>query len=334
MRASRLLSILILLQARGRMTAEALAAEFEVSVRTLYRDIDDLSAAGVPVYAERGPGGGFRLLDGYRTTLTGLTDAEAAALFVIGLPDAARALGLGAAAGQAGGKLLAALPPALGDSASRLRERVHVDPVDWYRAASPAPALPLLARAVLDARAVTMRYESWQATRDWEVEPLGLVLKAGGWYLVARGHGRIRMFRVAMIADAALAPRSFDRPAGFDLAAWWAAELAGFEARLRPGRATLRLTPAGGTRLRREGAYAEAALAAGTADPDGLVRIELPIETLDQAALLVLGLGPEAEVVAPFALRDRVAALAHAVAARMTPGLPAAESGGNATAPA
>jgi predicted DNA-binding transcriptional regulator YafY len=317
MRASRLLSILILLQARGRLTAEALAAEFEVSVRTVYRDIDDLSAAGVPVYAERGPGGGFRLLDGYRTTLTGLSDAEAAALFVIGLPDAARALGLGAAAGQAGGKLLAALPPALGDSAARLRERVHVDPVDWYRAAPPAPALPLLARAVLDGRTVAMRYESWQATRDWEVEPLGLVLKGGGWYLVARGHGRIRMFRVAMIAAAALGERPVERPADFDLAEWWTAEIAAFEARLRPLTATLRLPAEAAPLLRREGAHAEAALAAADVSPDGSRQIALPVESLDQAARLVLGLGPGVEVLDPPDLRERVAAMAQAIAATM-----------------
>ncbi|MCA3254624.1 MAG: WYL domain-containing protein [Alphaproteobacteria bacterium] len=317
MRASRLLSTLILLQARGCMTAEALAAEFEVSVRTVYRDIDDLSAAGVPVYAERGPGGGFRLLDGYRTTLTGLSEAEAAALFVIGLPDAARALGLGAAAGQAGGKLLAALPPALGATAGRLRERVHVDPVDWYRAAPAAPALPLLTRAVLDAQAVTMHYESWQATREWEVEPLGLVLKGGGWYLVARGHGRTRMFRVAMIEAATLSGRTFDRPADFDLAGWWTAEIAAFEARLRPLRATLLLGPEACRLLRREGAHADTALASGAATGDGRLRIELPVETLDQAARLVLSLGPDADVLGPPELRARVGAMAQAIAARM-----------------
>jgi predicted DNA-binding transcriptional regulator YafY len=126
------------------------------------------------------------------------------------------------------------------------------------------------------------------------------------------------MFRVAMIADVAFTARIVDRPASFDLARWWDAELAGFEQRLRPMHATLRLTPAGCARLRRDGAYAESAIAAGTPDPDGLLRIDLPIETLEQAAYLVLGLGPEADVVAPAALRDRVAALARAVAARMT----------------
>lgn len=209
-------------------------------------------------------------------------------------------------------------PPALGDSAARLRERVHVDPVDWYRAAPPAPALPLLTRAVLDGRAVAMRYESWQATRDWDVDPLGLVLKGGGWYLVARGHGRIRMFRVSMIAEATVTARAVERPPGFDLARWWAAELAGFEARLRPEVATLRLTADGCARLRRDGAYAEAAIAAGRLDADGLTCIQLPIERLDQAALLVLGLGPEVEVVAPDLLRARIANLARAVAARMS----------------
>src|SRR6185295_10620801 len=127
MRASRLLSILILLQVRLRLTAEALAEEFEVSVRTIYRDIDALSAAGIPVYGDRGPGGGFRLLDGYRTRLTGLAPDEAEAMMMIGLPGPAAALGLASAATRAKGKLLAALPASGGEDAGRMAQRFHLD---------------------------------------------------------------------------------------------------------------------------------------------------------------------------------------------------------------
>jgi len=213
MGASRLLSILILLQLRVRLTAEALAEEYEVSVRTIYRDIDALSAAGIPVYGERGPGGGFQLLDGYRTRLTGLAAGEAEAMLMIGLPGPAAALGLGAATARARGKLLASLPAAGSAEAGRMAGRFHVDPVDWYRADEPVPHLPSIARAVLDQKCVSMTYESWTGVRDWTIEPLGLVLKGGAWYVVARGAGKPRIFRVSNILTHRVEEGGFERPA-------------------------------------------------------------------------------------------------------------------------
>jgi predicted DNA-binding transcriptional regulator YafY len=162
-RASRLMSILMLLQLRQRLTADELAAEFGVSVRTIYRDVDELSAAGIPVQADRGPGGGFQLVDGYRTRLTGLTAFEAEALLMIGLPEPAAALGLGSAAAGAQAKVLASLPQASLAGAGRLAARFHLDPVDWYRAAPPVDHLPELARAVLAQQRVAVTYESWTA---------------------------------------------------------------------------------------------------------------------------------------------------------------------------
>src|SRR5262245_60258218 len=175
MRASRLLSILILLQLRGRLTAEALAQEFEVSLRTIYRDIDQLSAAGIPVYADRGPGGGFSLLEGYRTKLTGLTATEADALSLAGLPGAAAALGFGEALPAARLKLLAAMPPAIGEEAGRVGERFHLDPTDWYRRAGAPPRhLSAVAEGVWREQRLKIRYESWAATVSRTVDPLGL----------------------------------------------------------------------------------------------------------------------------------------------------------------
>src|SRR5262245_58137330 len=185
----------MLLQLRIRLTALELAEECGVSVRTIYRDIQELSAAGIPIYADRGPGGGFQLLDGYRTRLTGLASHEAEAVFMIGMPDAAAALGLGPAAASAGRKARASLLPALSQGAGRLGARFHLDPSDWYRAAAPLPHLPALARAVLDQRVVEVRYNSWKGTRNWTLSPLGLVLKAGSWYLVARGKDAVRTFK-------------------------------------------------------------------------------------------------------------------------------------------
>jgi predicted DNA-binding transcriptional regulator YafY len=317
MRASRLLSILILLQLRVRLTAEALASEFEVSVRTIYRDIDALSAAGIPVYGDRGPGGGFQLLEGYRTRLTGLAAGEAEAIPVISLPGAAAALGLGAVAARARAKLLAALPTAGSEEAGRMAACFHVDPLDWYRAEEAVRHLPAIARAVLDRRRVAMRYDSWTKVGDWRVEPLGLVLKAGAWYLVARGLGKVRTFRVSNIIDPAVEEGSFERPADFDLPAYWVASLARFEATLRPGIAALRASPIGLKRLAELGAYAAEAVAAASApEADGWSRLLLPIEAADRAALTLLGIGPEVEVLEPAPLRERVRALAAEIARR------------------
>lgn len=319
MRASRLVSILTLLQLRGRMTAAALAAEFEVSERTIYRDIDDLSAAGIPLYGDRGPGGGFELLDGYRTKLTGLAAPEADALLMAGLPGPAEALGFGPAAASAANKMLAALPVGLGARAGRLRERFHFDPVDWYREGDATPHLPELARAVLEECRAAMRYESWSTTRDWLVDPVGLVLKAGAWYLAAIGAGKTRIFRVSNIHDLSVREEAFERPPGFDLAAWWADSLRRFEADLRPGTAKLRASPAGLREIAKLGAYAAKAVEdAGPPDAEGWCILELPFETPDQVALIILGLGPEVMILAPDDVRDTVRVLAHRVLERLS----------------
>lgn len=317
MRSSRLLSMLILLQLRVRLTAESLAQEFNVSVRTVYRDIDALGAAGVPVRAERGPGGGFQLVDGYRTRLTGLAGDEAEALLMIGLPGPAATLGLGGAAARARGKLMASLPRDGGDEAARFGARFHLDPVDWYRAAEPVAHLPALTRAVLDQHIVAMRYDSWTGVRDWRVEPLGLVLKAGAWYLVARANGKVRTFKVSSIRQQEVQAQRFARDEDFDLPAHWARELQRFEDGLRRLQATLLLSVQGRRRVAELGVYAQQALAEAKPDAPGWVRVALPIESLEQAALLVLGLGSEARVVEPAALRQRVLALAQQIVAQL-----------------
>lgn len=319
MRASRLLSILLLLQTRGRMTAQALADEFEVSVRTVYRDIDDLSAAGVPVYADRGRMGGFQLLDGYRTRLTGMTPAEAEALFLSGLPGPAAELGLGDAMAAAQLKLLAALPDGSRLGAGRATARIFLDPVAWYRKAEQADILPQLAEAVWTDRRIRIRYESWADVRDREVDPLGLVLKAGIWYLVARAGTPSLTYRVASIRRLEVGDESFERPADFDLAAYWTTWAAEFEKRIYRGQATLRVSPAGYKLLTLLGSAVTdlAARTAGPRDADGWVRVEIPVETIDHAAGEVLRLGVgEAEVLAPAELRAHLAGIGARLGAR------------------
>jgi predicted DNA-binding transcriptional regulator YafY len=319
MRASRLLSILMLLQLRGRLTAETLAEEFEVSVRTIYRDIDQLSAAGVPVYADRGPGGGFALLDGYRTRLTGLTAPEAEALFLAGLPGPAADLGLGETMAAAQLKLLSALPAGWGADARRVSEAFHLDAADWYRRAEPVALLPEVARAIWARRRIAVEYESWEKLVTRVLDPLGLVLKAGAWYLVARAGDDLRTYKVSAIQSFSEHDETFERPAGFDLAAWWAASLERFEVSLRTAEARVRLSPMGLRRMIVFGPEAQALVRAAPEGPDGWREATIPTERAEVAAAQFLALGRHVEVLAPAALRERVRELAEEVAARHAP---------------
>lgn len=317
MRASRLLSILILLQLRGRLSAEALAAEFEVSVRTIYRDIDQLSAAGVPVYAERGRAGGFQLMDGYRTKLTGFTAAEADALPLASIAGAAADLGIGEEAAAAQLKLLASLPPDSGASAQRVAQRFHLDPMNWYSRGEALDVLPALADAVWRDKRIRIRYESWKDVVTRDLDPLGLVMKGGLWYLVAAAKKEPRTYRVSNIKSLEVLDARAQRPARFDLAKFWTQWSRDFEARLLSERAVVKLSPLG-LRLLRDVSPAahEAALASQEpAKPDGWLRAEIPIEGGKHALRQFLRLGAEVQVLEPAALRTAIAAEARAVAA-------------------
>jgi predicted DNA-binding transcriptional regulator YafY len=306
MRASRLLSILLTLQNKGRVSAPALAAALEVSVRTVYRDIDHLSAAGVPVWGDRGRQGGFELKEGWRTQLTGLTAGEAQALFMAGLPGPAKDLGLQDAAASVHLKLIAALPADWQRDAERAASRFHLDAVDWFRGAAPPDHLKAVAAAVWNEQKLRMRYESWTSVREREVDPLGLVLKAGVWYLVARQGRELRTFKLAAIQTLERLTEPFVRPRRFDLVAYWAEATRRFEESVYRGVATLRVSPAGLARLRRFGPLvADAAdRASGAADARGWRRVTVPIESVEHAADEMLRLGAEAEVIEPEALRE------------------------------
>ncbi|MFK0116651.1 helix-turn-helix transcriptional regulator [Streptomyces sp. NPDC090994] len=333
MRADRLLSLLLLLQSRGRMTAPELAAELEVSVRTVYRDVEALGAAGVPVAADRGPAGGYRLMDGYRTRLTGLTGAEATSLFLAGAPGPARDLGLGAVLTSAQLKLRAALPATAAGRAARVQERFHLDAPAWFRDADPVPYLEAVAGAVWDQRVVRARYRRWAGEVERELRPLGLVLKGGIWYLVAavqdgkdgkegtdREAGAPRTYRVSRFLGAEVTDEVFDRPAGFSLAAHWAESSRRLEARLHRGTARLRISPRGRKLLPMlfGAAGARALEGAEPAGADGWAEVELPVETEAVAVGDLLRLGTEAEVLGPEPLRRAVADTVAALARRYT----------------
>lgn len=321
MLASRLLSLLMLLQSRGRMSAPALARQLEVSVRTVYRDIDSLSAAGVPVYGDAGRNGGYQLRDGWRTQLTGLTASEARALFIAGLPGPAKALGIGEAAASAHLKLMAALPADWQADAERAASCFHLDPVDWFRDAAPADHLREVAQAVWNEQRLRMRYESWTEVAEREIEPLGLVLKAGAWYLVARRNRVARTYKLAHMHAVQVLRQRFKRPRGFDLAAYWTEATRAFEDGVYRDFATLRASPAAFRRLQGfSPLVAQAAQrTAGAPDADGWITLTVPIESIDHAAREMLRLGAEAQVLQPAALRERLRGSAQAMLALYTP---------------
>ncbi|MEU2033854.1 helix-turn-helix transcriptional regulator [Nocardia amamiensis] len=319
MRASRLVQLLLLLQTRGRSTAPELARELEVSVRTVYRDIDALSAAGVPVYSEPGRAGGVRLVDGYRTRLTGLTTEEADAVLLTGLPGPAADLGLGTVLATAQLKVLAALPPELRGRATRIAERVHVDAPGWFHRPDETPTLAAVADALWHDRRLRVRYGRKDKVVERRLDPLGLVLKAGTWYLVARDGSALRSYRVSRILAAEPTGETFTRPADFDLRAHWADAADDFARSMLRVRARCRIA-AGHLRLLRlmndPAAVAEALASAGPPDAEGWVEVVVPSESYEVLATGILPLGEFVEVLEPPQLRAQLAATAAAMHAR------------------
>jgi predicted DNA-binding transcriptional regulator YafY len=305
MLASRLLSILMMLQTRGRMTAVALAEECEVSVRTIYRDIDELSAAGVPVVTDRGRNGGVSLRGGYRTQLTGMTASEAETVFLAGLPGPAEELGLAKILTAARLKLAAALPA----GAERIATRFHLDPAGWFYAPPVGEFLPLIARAVWSERCLRIRYARGGSPRWRKVHPLGLVLKGGYWYLVAERTASLRTYRVSAICDARVLEQGFGRPKGFDLARYWSNSSREFEKSIYNGEAELRLSPRGRDVLAILGSYVAdvGERTARPADAHGWLRCTIPIEATEAGLRDLMLLGEEAEVLAPVTLRAQMA---------------------------
>ncbi|MBV7248762.1 YafY family protein [Streptomyces sp. MW-W600-10] len=321
MRAARLIKMVLLLQARPAMTAAELAAELEVSERTVTRDAQALSDAGVPVYAERGRAGGYRLVGGYRTRLTGLARDEAEALFLSGLPAALREMGLEDAASAARLKVSAALLPSLRDASSSAARRFHLDAPSWYHEPETPELLPAIADAVWDDRLLRARYrrgggreageQGTEVAR--ELAPYGLVLKAGVWYLCARAGEDFRVYRIDRFTAAEPAEERFERDETFDLPGFWAERAAGFARSLLRTEVTVRVSERGARMLAYAGdrAAAAAALAAASEpDPDGWRTLTLPVESPDVAYGQLLALGPELEVLAPESLRLRFAAAA------------------------
>jgi predicted DNA-binding transcriptional regulator YafY len=323
MRASRLVSLLLLLQTRGRATAAELAAELEVSIRTVHRDVEALAESGVPIYAERGPLGGIRLVDGYRTRLTGLTADEAEALFLSGLPGPAAELGLGTVVAAARLKVLASLPGELRGRATRLVERFHLDAAGWFQAGEPVPALAPLADAVWEGKVVDVEYDRGQTTVARRLEPLGLVLKAGVWYLVAVANGQTRTYRVSRVLSVTATEDRFARPEGFDLAAFWAESSAAYERDAPRVDVTLRVREDRLWRLRDVvgSQVVDAATRIEEPDPEGWIRLRVRLDWPDEVPAQLLSVGSNVEVLDPPEIRDGVSRIARRIVELYEPAL-------------
>ncbi len=306
MRADRLLSLLMLLQTRGQMTAVSLAQELEVSERTIYRDINALGAAGVPIYGEPGRDGGYSLLDSYRTQLTGLNEGEVRALFMMRLPDALAQLGLSQELKAAMLKLTAALPAARREDEEKVRQRFHLDSTPWHQAETAVPHLQTIHQAVWQSQKlyVTYRLPFHAINVQHLVEPYGLVAKASAWYLVYHRDG-FRVHRVADLLAAQAAGESFPRQPDFDLAAFWQDWCAQQETNRSLYPVTVRVAPHFIAELPRYfgNQVDDQFISSAT---NGGVTLTLHFESLGAARAQLLGFGHAIKVLEPRALRASI----------------------------
>ncbi len=315
MRADRLISIMLLLQVHNRLTARDLADRLEVSERTIHRDMEALSTAGIPVYAERGVGGGWSLVEGYETNLTGLNDVEIQTLFLSKPARLLTDLGLQSAAESAMNKLLAALPAMQRRDAQYVQQRVHIDASGWSNSQENVHYLPLLQEAIWQERKVKIIYElSTGPIVTPVLDPLGLVAKGSTWYLVALFEGQHAVYRVSRMIDACLLEQPSERPQAFDLAAFWAESSAQLIANL-PRYAVELLARPGIVPLLRAGGRYSRVERVEPPDAEGWQRVAIVFESAAEACAYCLSFGPKVQVLAPQSLREELIACAQQVVA-------------------
>ncbi|HVU66736.1 MAG TPA: YafY family protein [Ktedonobacteraceae bacterium] len=319
MRADRLLTIVLLLQARKRMTAQELAQRLEVSERTIYRDIQALSQAGIPVYAEAGTGGGYALIEQYQTRLTGLTRAEVRALVPAQAAGPLRALGLGSALDAALLKIEAALSPHWQGDIDTVKRSIHLDSTGWLWNHEPLPFLPLLHEALWLGRKVEIDYRRHDGQlRQRVVDPYGFVAKATVWYLIGAVEGQVRIFRASRVCAASILEEASERPRAFDVRAYWEDWHRSFAADYTPYPVRLRLAPQGLQQL-----YAEADETVrrsiqeeeAAADSQGWRTITLAFSSLPHARAIIMKAGHLLEVLEPPELRAAIYTQARQIAA-------------------
>ncbi len=318
MRADRLLSILLLLQVNRRLTARELAKRLEVSERTILRDMEALSTAGVPVTAERGSGGGWYLLEEYRTNLTGMSAEEIQTLFLMQPTRLLADLGLHKASEAAFIKLLAALPSLSRRNAEDVRQRIHIDTASWHRPEEIVPHLHTLQDAIWQERKLHMLYQRGDDSAvERLVDPLGLVAKGSIWYLVAAVDGNTRTYRISRVQQATITEQPCVRPVDFDLAAYWEQSSTDFKAALPRYPATVRASPTILSYMRNVSRYAHI-ISAEPPDSDGWIQLTMQFEGEHNACEYVLSLGSQIEVLEPPELREKVIRAAESIIALYT----------------
>ncbi|GLV60476.1 transcriptional regulator [Dictyobacter sp. S3.2.2.5] len=318
MRADRLLTILLLLQARGRMTARELAERLEVAERTIYRDLQALGQAGIPVYAEAGTGGGYSLIEEYQTRLTGLTKSEVRALAPSQSPGPLHDLGLGSALEAALLKLEAALSPHWHGDMDTVKRSIHLDSTGWLWTNEPVPFLSLLNEALWLGQKVEVDYCRHDGqVRRRIIDPYGLVAKSTAWYLVGAVEGQVRLFRVSRVRAVTLLTEGSQRPRDFDVRAYWETWQRSLEAGYTPYVVRLRLSPAGSQQLF-ESVDETVRLSMREEpipDEQGWHHIAMTFSSLRHAQAIALGMGNLLEVLEPLELRESIRAQARQITA-------------------
>ncbi|WP_199621000.1 helix-turn-helix transcriptional regulator [Paenibacillus alkalitolerans] len=303
MRADRLLSILLLMQGGGKWTVRELARRLEVSERTVVRDLEALAAAGVPVYAERGNKGGWRLAEGYRTTLNGLNPDDIRLLLMAQMSRMFEDLGKRRETDLLLDKFMNGMPPSTRKEADMVRERIHVDGAGWSESMEKFPHLPVLYEAVWNERTVCIVYRRGEETVERELQPLGLVAKGNTWYVAGVVDGEIRTYRVSRVAEVRECGKRFDRPERFDLSAYWERSSAEFRMNLPSYGAKVRMRASvverfAGTRFVKLGNVEE--------DKEGWVTVCVDFQAIEYGCAIVLGFGADIEVMEPAELRRMV----------------------------
>lgn len=315
MRADRLLSLLMLLQTRGTQTAQALAAELEVTERTIYRDVTALSAAGIPVYAERGPGGGIALVEDYRTNLTGLNADEVRALFMLSIPAPLDQLGVGDELRMALLKLSAALPGSRRADEAAARQKIHLDAAWWFQSEEPTPHLKTIQSALWNNHMLDITYRSDFGTDvEMVLAPYGLVAKASVWYLVGARDDHLRVLRISRVQQAGIRAERFEYPPAFDLPTFWKSWCEEFESSRPQIPVTLRVSPALAKILAEN--RPETLMTPPVIAADGWQTLTLTFESIESARTRILGYGGAVEVLEPLALRRSVQDFARQTLAR------------------
>jgi predicted DNA-binding transcriptional regulator YafY len=307
MKADRLLSSLMLLQAHGRLSTRQLAQRLEISTRTAHRDMEALGVAGVPIIALRGSKGGWELEKDWRTKVPGFDETELRAL-LMAQPSALGDPRLAAAAARALAKLVAAMPSSMRTQAASIQARLFIDTTGWRPSSEDLSMLPIVQDAIVGDLKLSFVYARADgSTAPRTVDPFGIVCKQSVWYLVARAPAGMRTYRVSRMSNALVLAVRFDRPADFDLARYWKASTAQLEQQRQPLTATLALSPAAVESLNRWCRTSPAENFPGdTGIPADWVILNVDFESLSQARFVALGFGSDAHVFAPAKLCDRI----------------------------